>query len=164
MKAITLTQPWATLVAIGAKMLETRSWTISYRGFPLAIHAAKGLGPGGRRAYFDQCYRAPFLQALEPAMTTTREIAGDVIPHVNPDILPRGAIVAVCWLHSIYRITEQGVEGFNPQPPANEIAFGDYSPGRFAWLLTNVRALPEPISAKGQLGLWEWQPPEGFEP
>jgi activating signal cointegrator 1 len=41
MKAITLTQPWATLVAIGAKRIETRSWPTNYRG-PLAIHAAKG--------------------------------------------------------------------------------------------------------------------------
>jgi hypothetical protein len=41
MKALTLTQPWATLVAIGAKTIETRSWPTSYRG-PLAIHAAKG--------------------------------------------------------------------------------------------------------------------------
>lgn len=41
MKAITLTQPWATLVAIGAKKIETRSWATGYRG-RLAIHAAKG--------------------------------------------------------------------------------------------------------------------------
>lgn len=41
MKALTLTQPYATLVAIGEKRLETRSWRTSYRG-PLAIHAAKG--------------------------------------------------------------------------------------------------------------------------
>ena len=42
MKALTLTQPWATLVAIGAKQIETRSWRTFYRG-PLAIHAAKSL-------------------------------------------------------------------------------------------------------------------------
>jgi hypothetical protein len=40
MKAITLHQPWATLVAIEQKKIETRSWPTSYRG-PLAIHAAK---------------------------------------------------------------------------------------------------------------------------
>lgn len=45
MKAITLTQPWATLVAIGAKRIETRSWATRYRG-PLAIHAAKGIERG----------------------------------------------------------------------------------------------------------------------
>lgn len=39
MKALTLWQPWASLVALGAKRIETRSWSTTYRG-PLAIHAA----------------------------------------------------------------------------------------------------------------------------
>lgn len=33
MKALTLTQPWATLVAIQAKRIETRSWGTDYRGW-----------------------------------------------------------------------------------------------------------------------------------
>lgn len=49
MKALSLTQPWATLVAIGAKKIETRSWSTSYRG-PVAIHASKGYP--GRYAWF----------------------------------------------------------------------------------------------------------------
>ena len=40
MRALTLTQPWASLVAVGAKRIETRNWSTSYRG-KLAIHAAK---------------------------------------------------------------------------------------------------------------------------
>lgn len=40
MKAITLWQLWASLLACGAKKYETRSWATSYRG-PIAIHAAK---------------------------------------------------------------------------------------------------------------------------
>ncbi len=40
MKAITIWQPWASLLACGAKQYETRSWATSYRG-PIAIHAAK---------------------------------------------------------------------------------------------------------------------------
>ena len=39
MKAISLLQPWATLVSIGAKRVETRSWRTDYRG-PIAIHAS----------------------------------------------------------------------------------------------------------------------------
>lgn len=39
MKALTLHQPWSSLVAIGVKTVETRSWGTTYRG-PLAIHAA----------------------------------------------------------------------------------------------------------------------------
>lgn len=40
MKAITIIQPWATLIAIGAKRFETRSWATTHRG-PIAIHAGK---------------------------------------------------------------------------------------------------------------------------
>ncbi len=61
MKALTLTQPWATLVAIGAKCIETRSWRTSYRG-PLAIHAAKGFP----KAAWNLCLGQPFKSALWP--------------------------------------------------------------------------------------------------
>lgn len=44
MKALTLTQPWATLVITGRKRFETRGWRTGYRG-QIAIHAAKGM-PG----------------------------------------------------------------------------------------------------------------------
>lgn len=37
--------------------------------------------------------------------------------------------------------------------------FGDYSPGRWAWLLTDVRQLAVPEPAKGKQGWWEWTPP-----
>lgn len=40
MKAITIRQPWATLIALGEKHFETRSWQTKYRG-KLAIHAGK---------------------------------------------------------------------------------------------------------------------------
>jgi hypothetical protein len=40
---------------------------------------------------------------------------------------------------------------------AHEISFGDYSPGRWAWLLADIVPLEEPIPARGALGLWEWK-------
>ena len=40
---------------------------------------------------------------------------------------------------------------------SQERAFGDYTPGRYAWLLSDVRPLAAPIPAKGQLGLWRWE-------
>jgi hypothetical protein len=39
MKALSVMQPWATLIALGAKHIETRSWATSHRG-QLAIHAS----------------------------------------------------------------------------------------------------------------------------
>lgn len=40
MKAITICQPYAHLIAIGEKRVENRTWPTRYRG-PLAIHAGK---------------------------------------------------------------------------------------------------------------------------
>ena len=39
-----------------------------------------------------------------------------------------------------------------------EHAFGDYSAGRFGWLLSNPIVFPEPIPCKGNLGLWNPTP------
>lgn len=40
LKAISILQPRASLIACGAKKIETRGWSTSYRG-PIAIHAGK---------------------------------------------------------------------------------------------------------------------------
>lgn len=40
MKVVSLMQPWATLIALGEKSIETRSWATKYRG-EIAIHASK---------------------------------------------------------------------------------------------------------------------------
>ncbi|KPV50187.1 hypothetical protein SE17_28415 [Kouleothrix aurantiaca] len=170
---ITLTQPWATLVAIGAKQIETRSWATTYRG-PLLIHAAQGLGPGGKAGLRALVEREPFNRALcNLSENGMREWWGkDVVEE-----LPRGAIVARCDLldciptHHPNIPSEPGKPWFmgaragvgqhyyEVPPPldSNEYAFGDYTPGRYAWLLSDVQALSTPIPAKGQLGLWTWR-------
>lgn len=56
MKALTLHQPWATLVALGVKSIETRSWTTSHRG-PIAIHAARTMPREARMAAYDPIRR-----------------------------------------------------------------------------------------------------------
>ena len=42
MKAISLKQPWANLVACGYKTLETRTWSTGYRGDLLICSSASG--------------------------------------------------------------------------------------------------------------------------
>jgi hypothetical protein len=41
MKALSVIQPWATLLVCGAKRLETRSWKTSYRGSLLIVASRK---------------------------------------------------------------------------------------------------------------------------
>lgn len=167
MRCLTLTQPYASLIAIGAKTIETRSWSTSYRG-PLAIHAAKGLGPvGGEDGLMDLLKTEPFKSALGDLIRTGDRANGS--PWAKPDWitnarLPFGAIVAVCELKDCRPTAgRRGEQGTGPKYADwvhdltdQERAFGDYSPGRYAWLLSDIRALPEPIPARGAQGLWAW--------
>lgn len=65
--------------------------------------------------------------------------------------LPLGCVVATCNLVRIHRI-QPGII-----VPSAERPFGNYAIGRYMWVLENIVALPEPVPAKGRLGLWEWE-------
>lgn len=155
MKGLTLHQPWATLVAIGEKGIETRSWATSYRG-ELAIHAGKAFAREYQIMSLDPPFYRPLLDAgfIVQETTTVRRLA-----------LPRGAIVAVAELRRCIPVEWiwfglRGVTGWPTHPgdwmaTPRERLYGDYSPGRFGWLLFNVRRLPEPIPCRGAQGLWE---------
>lgn len=149
MRILTLTQPWASLIAIGAKTLETRSWRTGYRG-PLAIHAGKGLAGMSESDYYALCHMEPFRSALRPHFARVAD-------------LPRGAVVAVCTLADVYAIGEKGLWITQGRAPAGgrraplpgepERSFGDYTPGRFAWRLTEVQPLLRPVPFVGARGL-----------
>ncbi|MNW44654.1 ASCH domain protein [compost metagenome] len=149
MKTITIIQPWATLIAIGEKEFETRSWATKYQG-PLAIHAGKKIDK-------EICEQEPFKSVLAKHGYTV-------------DNLPTGSIIAKAYLKNCYKVTHL-TNGTRPGPVwlsagdltigwggimHNEYYFGDYSDGRYAWKLENVRKLVEPITAKGQQGFWNW--------
>lgn len=139
MRAISLWQPWASLVACGAKRYETRSWSTPYRG-PIAIHAAKKWS-----AELEAVARSePFAAALGIDSTTTLSLG-------SPVRLPLGAIIAVATLARVERITIDNTHGLSDA----EREFGDYTPGRFRWLLEDVRPLSEPFPCRGALGIFD---------
>lgn len=138
MKVLSIKQPWATLIALGEKKFETRSWATKHRG-PIAIHASKKIDK-------DACQFSPI------AITLNKH--GIALIHD----LPVGKIIATCNLIDCYQVKTdellwadftngKTVDGF-------EYLFGDYSEGRFAWKLENILSLSVPIEAKGQLSLW----------
>ena len=53
MKALSLKQPWATLIVAGIKPIENRTWSCPYRG-PLLIHASQNWDKEGARWIVDQ--------------------------------------------------------------------------------------------------------------
>lgn len=150
-KVITLTPPYGSLIAASAtephpiwgrigKHYETRSWATSYRG-PLLIHQAKGLG----RMYSEQEYAQ---WCHHPGTSDALHALG----YENVLAIPRGFIVAYAELVAIHRTEE-----IRPRLTWPEPLFGDYTPGRYAWELTNIRRLDPPVAAKGAQGLWTWE-------
>lgn len=153
MKAITLTPPRGTLITLGQKKIETRSWRTDYRG-PLAIHQGSNLKPiGGRRGLEEICGTQPFFDALYPIVLNHDRYCDR---NLIADALPMGKIVAVCELRHIVPTGSIHQHTLIDWPLTDqERTFGDFAPGRYAWLLADIRALPEPIVCKGALGLWE---------
>ena len=151
MKAITLQDPWASLVRLNEKHIETRSWSTKYRG-PLLIHASKKSDVKNLNLALTE----PFYSAL----SMQRSIVNGIPKFgYNP-----GCIIAKCNLADCIRIIA-GDGLFHPvraylmngsTVEGNEYYFGDYTPGRFAWILKDIEPLEKPIPAKGRLGLWEF--------
>lgn len=141
MKCISVRQPWATLLVIGAKGVETRSWAIDHEG-PLAIHAAKLW----TRELNDLCGREPFRSALEAAgfAPETWQRRGDTAANWG---LPLGKIVGVCNLRKV-----EPVDLVRATLSARELAFGNYASGRFAWMTDDPRPLDIPMPWRGRLG------------
>lgn len=144
MKAITIHQPHATLIAIGEKGNETRSWATKHRG-PLAIHA-------GKRIYKDLCEQEPFKSILDKHGYTA-------------DNLPTGCVVAIANLAECREIGS--VDTFQKEANlkwsdqfiwGNEFDFGWYEEGRFAWQLKEINPIPREcqVPVKGQQRLWNW--------
>jgi hypothetical protein len=170
MKAITILQPWASLIACGAKKIETRSWATKYRG-PLAIHAGKALTHKAK----ELCWLYPFYQALQPLGLIDASITAN--KNFN---MPLGDIIAIADLVDCYYIVyhpgtnidiakniEIGAESMTENkhdpdfgkyivPSEQEFAFGNWTPGRYVWILDNVRPI-DPVPAKGRQRIWEWE-------
>lgn len=130
LSAISLWQPWSTLAAMGAKKYETRHWYTPHRGL-LVIHAAKRW----TQEQIDYCWQEPFRTTLKG------------LGFVALEQIPRGALLGVVNLTAVYK-TE------NVTVSETEWAFGNYSPGRYAWKLEGARPFPKPIPYRGRQGFF----------
>ncbi len=133
MKALPLWQPWATLVALGAKRVETRSWPAPHwlLGQRFAIHATKTTD------HLWICYEHPFSAYVRAA-----------------EVLPLGAVIATVVLDRCSEITAATAAELE-QRSAHERAFGDYTPGRFAWVLRDVEPIAPPVPFRGSQGIFD---------
>ena len=130
-KVLSLMQPWAELVVNGAKAIETRSWPTRYRG-ELYIHASKKFFYSDLELY----YQDHFFRKNLP----------------DPKKLITGAIIGKVNLVNVV-----AVEELDGKLSKQERTFGDYTTGRFAWILESPQRLSQPIPAAGKLSIWEYE-------
>jgi len=142
-KAISLWQPWASLIAWGGKKYETRSWATNYRG-PLLICAS-------RKPFNPLVYEGAFLNTLSTFW-------GSINHRFPSRLYILGCAVAIVELTNC---SPAAVVAQILEPRSYEMAFGDFTPGRWAWTLDNIRRI-EPFPVKGRQGLFEVELPEGL--
>jgi hypothetical protein len=135
MKALTVKQPWAWAIAKGYKTVENRSRATSHRG-PLAIHSSMR-------------WEEPKELWLRNAVSITRNL-GYELPATLGDDMPyagTGLVLAVVEVVDVCTASRDSATVVCECGPwANAAATH--------WWLANARLLPEPIAAKGRLGLW----------
>jgi activating signal cointegrator 1 len=131
-RAISLWQPWASLWIAGPKLHETRHWPTKYRG-RLYVHAAK----------------RPIRRAeLSPELI---EICEEEFGEAFTKALPLGQVIGIVNLIDCIQVQSEG-----PMPPditIQDLACGDFSPGRYLW-----KRGPNPTP----IGPWPYKGKQGF--
>lgn len=152
MKAISLWQPWATLIASGAKKIETRGWATSHRG-RIAIHAAKRkvIKELKELAEWEE-YRAALGVPVKADESEEEEEKAALQKMLE---LPYGAIVAIATLKECRNVADfSRLELFTDRGGWDESDLGNYASGRLGWVLTDVCPI-EPVPYKGEQGLFD---------
>lgn len=129
MKVITIMQPYAHLIATGAKRVENRTWPTSYRG-PLLIHAGKSRQWLDDRNGIDDRYGIPISD------------------------MEFGAVVAVADLVQCASYGRIEMKDFDREYPW--LREHEHTEGPWCWVLANVKRLANPIPARGAQGLFDF--------
>lgn len=134
MKALSVRQPFASLLMAGKKRFETRDWALRRElwGVKMALHASK-------------TYDAADMYCTDNLMRYVE------LHEVLLGEMPLGCVLGIIVVEAVYRTHELA-----PKLGPLELAQGDYRPGRAAWRVKVIDVFPEPVAAVGKLGLWEW--------
>lgn len=124
MKALTIKEPWASLIIDKYKTYEFRSWHTKYRG-KIYIHASTSIDKESLKQFND------YNISIKPG-----HIIGE-------------AEITDCILVS---------DAFDQElRQKDKQVYGSDHLGYYAWQLKNIKKYENPIPAKGQLGLWNFE-------
>lgn len=145
MRALTVWQPFASLIVNGCKTFETRTWPAPQAliGQRIAISAA---------ARFTK-EQQEFCD--DPEFSSFYDNCGLGVC----DGLERGVVLGSVLLHSVDRMDLQSFDRVSPE----ERAYGNWRHGDYAWRLTEPRVYDKPIPVRGMQGLWRWKDDTGNE-
>lgn len=129
MKVISIIEPWASLIKEKVKYIETRSWKTNYRG-KIYIHASLKKVP------------------------KKDERINNLISLLENKNFKYGHIIAEATLVDCIYMDEEFISKIKNNN--KEYKCGEYSIGRYAWVLKDIKELNEPIPAKGNLGIWNY--------
>jgi hypothetical protein len=124
-KALTICQPYAHLIAQGRKTCENRTWETRYRGL-LYIHAGKS---------------RQWLNLDEDGTDDG----------IHVDQMEFGAVVAICRLAACLHIDSRLLPEWTAKMTDEQKG---HVSGEYCWILTDVHPV-QPFPWKGAQGLWD---------
>ncbi|CAN7301667.1 hypothetical protein LJR231_001539 [Phyllobacterium sp. LjRoot231] len=152
MKAITIWQPWASLIMANAKPYEFRGWPVPHViiGTTIAIHA--GARPMKRGELADLITRLTSDQAWTTCLN--KEIALPLLERAitSPGILPLSSILGTVKIGKA-KGGNDIVHEFGGK--LNDSDRNQHS--NFAWPLSEIKVFEPFVPAKGMQGFWEWE-------
>lgn len=127
MKVLSIKEPFASLIKDGIKIYETRSWKTNYRG-EIYIHAS--------------------------LTKSNSERVSSGLKYIKSNMNP-GYILCKCKLVDCIYMDEGFINYIKNN--TNEMDYGLFEIGRYAWKLELISVLDKPINAKGKLGIWDFE-------
>ncbi len=150
MKALTIWQPWASLIMTGAKPYEFRRWDYSQRircvtGSRIVIHA--GARPM-RAAEIDD-----ILERINDHISSLRrEIARPLLERIKAAHKLRGVVPMACGLGTATLLRPKRVDALFSSPADSDRI--DHH--MWAWPLVDIKPFAEPVPMRGFQGFWDW--------
>lgn len=169
MKALTIWQPWATLIMIGAKPYEFRSWQPPswLVGNRLAIHAgarpikasevrALIMGLRGDERFSPPCLKADLaLPVLDRVLAALKKSPDTLFGTPEALTLPLSHVLGTVLVGEPKRgdlcAAEFGVDAGNDSDREGTFNWG--------WPMGDVQPLIPPYPTRGAQGLWDWHEP-----
>ncbi len=126
MKALSISQPWSSLILSGEKSIETRSWSTNFRG-KFFIHAPK-------RIDLPACARF----------------------NIEPKSLITGALVGTANLVNVKHYTDFDTWVADVERHLNPLGNYHFYPKKpYGFVLGNIERLEKPVPYKGALNFFE---------